>query len=248
MAVRRKRVMVGQQVTALLALVVPLVAGGIVGTGGLCTDTRCGGAAKICCEGSPALQNKSFCVGSVDCDSCCGWVASTIPAAASAWVKALGLERQPYGNWMAETYASSLEAGGLPPNFAGGKRALAGDIYNLFALNRSDSGLVQGGFPLHMLEGDEIYYYHVGDGPLLLFVFDWGTGEVHNVSVGVSQPARDVPQYVIPNRTWTGALLAPGSTWALTGAQTTPGFDPRDSHMAADNKTLVAMFHERFPQ
>jgi len=41
---------------------------------GLCTDTRCGGAAKLCCEGSTALQKKEICVGSVTCDSCCGWV------------------------------------------------------------------------------------------------------------------------------------------------------------------------------
>ena len=40
---------------------------------GLCTDTRCAGAAKGCCEGSPALQNKTMCGGS-DCDDCCGWV------------------------------------------------------------------------------------------------------------------------------------------------------------------------------
>eukprot|EP00658_Telonema_sp_P-2_P065720 TRINITY_DN54902_c0_g1_i1.p2 TRINITY_DN54902_c0_g1~~TRINITY_DN54902_c0_g1_i1.p2 ORF type:complete len:164 (+),score=26.19 TRINITY_DN54902_c0_g1_i1:178-669(+) len=39
-----------------------------------CTDTRCGGTAHICCEGSPALQKKDMCVGSVDCDSCCGWI------------------------------------------------------------------------------------------------------------------------------------------------------------------------------
>ena len=44
------------------------------GEGGKCTDTRCGGAARICCEGSPALQKKDMCEGSVDCDSCCGWI------------------------------------------------------------------------------------------------------------------------------------------------------------------------------
>ena len=43
------------------------------GGGGICTDTRCGGAAKKCCEGSPHLQQKGICVGSVDCDACCGW-------------------------------------------------------------------------------------------------------------------------------------------------------------------------------
>lgn len=41
---------------------------------GICTDTRCGGAARLCCEGSTALQKRSMCVGSVTCDSCCGWV------------------------------------------------------------------------------------------------------------------------------------------------------------------------------
>merc|ERR1712039_967961 len=41
---------------------------------GICTDTRCGGAAKVCCEGSSALQKKDMCIGAVTCDSCCGWV------------------------------------------------------------------------------------------------------------------------------------------------------------------------------
>ena len=44
------------------------------GSKGACTDTRCGGAAVLCCEGSTALQKKEMCQGSVDCDSCCGWV------------------------------------------------------------------------------------------------------------------------------------------------------------------------------
>jgi hypothetical protein len=43
---------------------------------GICTDTRCGGIAKECCEGSTALQKKAVCVSSVDCDSCCGWATN----------------------------------------------------------------------------------------------------------------------------------------------------------------------------
>jgi predicted cupin superfamily sugar epimerase len=72
-------------------------------------------------------------------------------------------------------------------------------------------------------------------------------GRVTNVSIGVSVPGRDRPQHTIPGRTWTGALLAKGTSWALTGAGTTPAFDPRDSHMAADNPTALAEFHRRFP-
>ena len=45
------------------------------GDRGSCTDSKCGGAAKECSEGSPHLQKKDMPlgVGSVDCDSCSGW-------------------------------------------------------------------------------------------------------------------------------------------------------------------------------
>lgn len=53
---------------------------------GICTDTRCGGAAWLCCEGSPGLQDKTICSTTLDCDSCCGWVSSepAIPRACKA--------------------------------------------------------------------------------------------------------------------------------------------------------------------
>jgi hypothetical protein len=41
--------------------------------GGICTDTRCGGGAKICCENSTALQHPDVCNTALTCDSCCGW-------------------------------------------------------------------------------------------------------------------------------------------------------------------------------
>ena len=216
---------------------------------GFCTDTQCGGAARQCCEGSPALQHKDMCVGSAVCDSCCGWVQRGIPFEAQKWVDALDLVRQPFGNFMALTYDSSLEASGLPePRFQGGTRSLGGDIYNLFAVNRSEnSSNAQRGFPLHKLEGDEIYHYYSGDGPLTLFQFDLDSGVIHNISIGATRPGHDRPQYTIPGGTWTGALLAEGTTWALTGASTIPGFDPRDSHMAADNATFVAELRRVFP-
>lgn len=175
-------------------------------------------------------------------------MADAIPEAAAAWVDALKLQKQAFGNFMTETYQSSLEADQLPARFEGGTRALSADIYNLFALNRSDSTNSQGGFPLRMLEGDETYHFYAGDGPLVLYSFDLDAGTLSNVSIGSSLPGRDRPQHTIPGQTWTGALLAKGSTWALTGAGTTPGFDPRDSHMAAGNATLLSEFHRKFPQ
>ena len=47
---------------------------------GHCTDTRCGGAARDCCEGSPAYNSSVRCADSAPgCDSCCGWVPGHVP-------------------------------------------------------------------------------------------------------------------------------------------------------------------------
>ena len=44
---------------------------------------------------------------------------------------------------------------GLPEaQFPGGTRSLSGDIYNLFAVNRSCNTSAQAGFPLHELAGE----------------------------------------------------------------------------------------------
>ena len=77
-----------------------------------------------------------------------------------------------------------------------------------------------------------------GDGPINLFLFDWDTAEIVTVAIGrLGLPAPETtlarPQFTVPGGTWAGALLANGTTWAMTGAQTTPAWDPRDSVMAA---------------
>ena len=202
----------------------------------------------MCCEGSPALQNKQSCIGSAECDSCCGWLSSTIPEEAQAWIKQLNLVKQVYGNFMSETYNSPLKVDDLPPRFSGSVRSLSGDIYNLFTANKSEPSNSQKGFPLHMLEGDEIYHYYAGDGPLTLYEFDISQKRLQNFSIGSRDPSRDRPQHTITGGTWTGALLAEGTTWCLTGASTIPGFDTRDSHMAAENTTMMKQLRSIFPE
>ena len=179
---------------------------------------------------------------------CCsgGWV-NAIPEPAQRWVESLSLEHQNFGNFLGITYNSQYQVEHLPSNFKGGQRMLHGEIYNLFAFNGSNPTLSQGGFPLHMLEGDETYHYYAGDGALTLFEFDFDTRTVKNISIGATNPGIDVPQHTISGRTWTGCLLSNGTTWALTGAGTTPGFDPRDSHMAIENATQMNAFYKLFP-
>ena len=149
---------------------------------------------------------------------------------------------------MKPTYGSRYNATGLPTNiFAGGTRALASDIYNLFAADAAaPGGPHQRGFPLHRLEQDEVWHFYDGDGPVDLFLFDFETGGVATPVVG-RVPDGGVPQFAVPGGAWAGALLAADTTWCMTGAQTTPAFDPRDSTMAATNATLVQQFLARFP-
>jgi hypothetical protein len=82
----------------------------------------------------------------------------------------------------------------LPANFQGGTRKLGGDIYNLYARDASSATPNQAGFPLHLLESDELYHYYGGDGPIIIYEFDLNTTTVKEISVGNSVPGRDVPQ------------------------------------------------------
>eukprot|EP00948_MAST-09A_sp_MAST-9A-sp1_P001799 g1799.t1 len=104
----------------------------------------------------------------------------------------------------------------------------------------------QGGFPLHRLQSDEAWDFYAGDGPIVLYQFDLGSGKITNVTIGINGGG-SIPQYTVPANTWVGALLMKNTSWCLTGASNTPGFDPRDSQMAADSPALVDAFKKRFP-
>ena len=135
----------------------------------------------------------------------------------------------------------------LPSRFPGGTRVLASSIYNLFASDAAHpNGTQQRGFPLHRLTQDEIWNYYDGDGPVTLYLFDFETARVRTVVVG-RLADRGVPQFVVPGGAYVGALLASSATWCVTGAQTVPGWDPRDTAMVAGNATLLAEFNARFP-
>ncbi len=171
-----------------------------------------------------------------------GPATAAIPPAARAAASRLGLARTPFGTYFRAVWTSPRNATGLPAaRFPGGTRPLSSSIYNLYARD-PNAGDDQGGFPLHRLRSDEAWFFYDGDGPITLFLFDLDAGALTNVTV-----SRDAPWFNVPADRWAGALLADRTTWALTGSQNTPGFDPRDSTMAADNATLVAEFLRAFP-
>lgn len=175
----------------------------------------------------------------------CGNVTADIPPPAASFVSDLGLTRTHFGTYFLETYQSDLTVSDLPDRFQGASRALSSSIYNLYARD-NNAGKDQASFPIHRLASDEAWYWFDGDGPIELYLFDFSTGHIQQVSVGVCPGS--VPQFTVPYSTWIGALLANRTTWALTGSSNTPAFDPRDSEMAAGNSTLEEVFYSRFPQ
>ena len=87
-----------------------------------------------------------------------------IPHQARLYADSLGLVRQAFGNYMGITWQSSYDTTTLPSSeFPGGTRFISSAIYNLFAVD-PDRPLDSGGFPLHVLAGDETWYSHGGDG------------------------------------------------------------------------------------
>ena len=173
-------------------------------------------------------------------------VPGAIPSAAQSYVDSLGLERQPFGNYFRPTWSSTYQAAGLPEQrFAGGERGLSSAIYNLYTSDdQASPPTAQRGFPLHRLRGDETWYFFDGDGPINVYLLDMFNGTINKVTVG--RPMR--PQYTVPGDVWAGALLANGTSWALTGAQTTPAFDPRDSQLVEGNASLLAHLYKTFPR
>jgi len=96
------------------------------------------------------------------------------------------------------------------------------------------------------------WHYYDGDGPIVLYLFNFTSGAVQQTSLGRLDASAHaghtlMAQFTVPGSTWVGALLATNTSWAFTGAQTTPAFDPRDSTMVAGNDKLLHQFYEGFP-
>ena len=174
-----------------------------------------------------------------------------IPSQAEAYAERLNLKKNDVGSYFDEIYVSELEITNLPERFQGGKRYLASSIYNMYVrdddLDPKDPR--QAGFPLHRLASDETWDIYDGDGAIELYLFDLERKNMTQISLGRIKDGRTtVPHFVVPALTWIGALLSNNTTWALTGSTNVPGFDPRDSAMAADNQTLVHELRSTFPK
>lgn len=75
---------------------------------------------------------------------------------------------------------------------------------------------------LHRLEHDEIFHFYLGD-PCEAVAVD-PKGQLTVAILGSDIVAGMRVQHVVPARSWQGARLVPGGSWALLGTTMAPGF------------------------
>ena len=151
---------------------------------------------------------------------------ASLPLAAADWVQRLGLVKTAYGSYLRVPYVCALEVGVPQARFPGGVRSAGDAIYNLYAV-QPGTGNNQAADPLHSLASDETWHYYAGDGALNIFEFNTTSRSSRTIQLGIC--AGCVPQHSVVFPLIVGALLADGTSWALTGASSSPGYDPRDS-------------------
>lgn len=137
------------------------------------------------------------------------------------------------GGYYRETYRS-----GHNGDFAGyvGPRAAGTAIYYLLTPDQHSR--------LHLLPGDEVYHFYLGDPVELLLLHGDGRGEV--IVLGPDLRAGQVVQALVPGGTWQGSRLRPGGAWALLGTTMSPGFEFAD--FCAGDVTALARTYRKFAE
>ena len=134
---------------------------------------------------------------------------------ADEYIEFLGLEAHPEGGYYRETWRSNrtVEMGGFD-----GARSLCTSIYFLLKAGQESA--------LHRIKSDEIWYFHAGDGLLLVEMQANGAEVV--TPIGPDFRSGQVLQHVVKAGRWFGARLPEGAKFCLVGCQVSPGFDFRD--------------------
>lgn len=145
----------------------------------------------------------------------------------------LGLQPLPEeGGFFVETYRATQKSAhqALSPVYRG-PRNVGTAIYYL---------LTPGTFSaMHLLPGDEIFHFYLGDPIEMLQLKPDGTGEI--IIIGTDLKCGMRPQVCVPGGVWQGSRLISGGKLALLGTTMTPGFDFED-YTPGNRKYLADKF------
>jgi predicted cupin superfamily sugar epimerase len=148
-------------------------------------------------------------------------------------VEKLGLEAHPMeGGYFRETYRShiTIPANILPDEYDQDKSACTA-IYFLIGPSHYSA--------MHRVKTDEIFHFYSGDPVEMLQLHPDGTHSI--INIGSDIMAGEVPQVIVPGRSWQGSRLRPGGKYALMGTTVSPAFD-YDDYEHGSRESLVAKY------
>jgi predicted cupin superfamily sugar epimerase len=144
----------------------------------------------------------------------------------------LNLQPHPVeGGFFRETYRSSATLPGEVLPGHGNARSVSTAIYYLLTPKTVSA--------LHLLPGDEVFHFYLGDPVTMLQL--WPDGTTKTLTIGNDLAKGHHPQLVVPAGVWQGSVLQDGSTFALLGATMAPGFDYAD-YVAGMRGELTARY------
>lgn len=129
-------------------------------------------------------------------------------------IRLLDLQPHPVeGGFFRETYRSAATM-----SARGGTRSVSTAIYYLLKPGHVSE--------LHVLPGDEVFHFYLGEPVRMLQLWPDGTGRA--VILGSDVAAGQLPQVVVPGGVWQGTHLIGNAGFALLGCTVAPGFDYAD--------------------
>jgi uncharacterized protein len=138
------------------------------------------------------------------------------------------------GGFFRETYRAK---GAVPAEILGGQytgpRNFGTAIYYLLTPQTFSA--------MHLLPGEEIFHFYLGDPVEMLQLRQDGTGELIVIGAELDRGMR--PQVLVPGGVWQGSRMLPGGRVALLGTTMAPGFDPAD-YIHGDRETLAVRYPE----
>lgn len=138
-------------------------------------------------------------------------------------IEKLKMQPHPEGGYFKETYRASqtiVTGNGKPRN-------VSTAIYFLLENeNRSN---------FHRIQSDELWFFHFGKPLEILFIQE---GRIQSVILGNDILNGELPQAMIPAKTWFASHVKNESGYALVSCTVAPGFDFADFELA-DRKDLT---------
>ncbi|MBY0466335.1 MAG: cupin domain-containing protein [Burkholderiales bacterium] len=142
---------------------------------------------------------------------------------AQTCIEQLALQPHPEGGYYRETYRSAHTLPVLQP--ADATPALRNVCTGIYFL------LEAGNFSaFHQIASDEMWHFYAGQAIEVLQIDTVGT--LTCTRLGPDLLNGDVPQHVVPARTWFASRVAQGGAFALVGCTVAPGFDFADFELA----------------